>query len=45
MNAPSSHIHNIVSRIYQKAQSSRVVTCLLTFSDMVEPVLAVQDHK
>ncbi len=36
---PPSRIHD-VSQIYQKAPSSQVVTRLLTFSEMVEPVLA-----
>ncbi len=29
---PSNRTHDVVSRIYQKATSSRVVTCLLMFS-------------
>ncbi len=33
----ASRIHNIICQFYQKAQSSPVVTCLLTFSEMAEP--------
>ncbi len=42
---PSSCTHDIVSQIYQKAPSSRVLTCLLTFSEMEEPVLACTGPK
>ncbi len=37
---PSSRIHVVISRIYQKAPSSRVVMCLLTFSERSELVMA-----
>ena len=37
MNAPlSCGIHDLVSGKFLKAQSSRVVTCLLTLSEMAE---------
>ncbi len=37
---PSRRIHNIISQMYQKAPTSWVVICLLTFSEMAELVLA-----
>ncbi len=45
MNAPSSRIHDVGRPIYQKAQSSQVEMCLLTFSEMAEPVLVFTGPK
>ncbi len=42
MNTASRHIQ---SQIYQKAQSSQVVKCLLMFSEMAELVLARTGQK
>ncbi len=42
INTPFCRIHDILSQIYVKGQSSQVLTCLQTFSEMAEPV---QDQK
>ncbi len=38
---PSSRIRKVISWAYQKAPNSQVVTCLRTFSEMVEPVVGL----